>query len=184
MDVIGALRRVVAALEDASIEYCVVGSVASSSWGAVRHTRDADLIAVINAESLDALLVRLSSPTFYIPVDRARSAAVAADGSFNVIDTVGGGKVDIFVADPGNEFNKSRLSRRVRADDFGFAMWIATPEDVVLAKLRWRLDSRSEVQWRDCVEIVASNELDWPYLRHWAPILGVDEDLAELEAPT
>ena len=64
MDVVGALRRVVAALEDAGIDYCVVGSIASSSWGAVRHTRDADLIAVIDAQSLDVLLELLSAPTF------------------------------------------------------------------------------------------------------------------------
>lgn len=182
MDVVAALRRVVAALEEAEIDYCVVGSIASSSWGAVRHTRDADLIAVIDAQSIDVLLELLSAPTFYIPEDHARAAA-AVNGSFNAIDTVGGGKVDIFVADPFDAFNQSRLSRRVRTSDFGFDMWIATPEDVVLAKLRWRLDSRSEVQWRDCVEVVASNELDWSYLWRWAPILGVGEDLADLEAP-
>lgn len=80
-------------------------------------------------------------------------------------------------ADP---FDRSRLQRRVRIQDVGFAMWVSTAEDVVLAKLRWRLASRSEVQWRDCVEIAASNALDWAYLRQRARLLGVEEDLAEL----
>jgi hypothetical protein len=55
---------------------------------------------------------------------------------------------------------------------------------VVLAKLRWRLDSRSEGQWRDCVEIAAVQRLDEPYLRVWADRLGVSDDLEELLAST
>jgi len=45
--------------------------------------------------------------------------------------------------------DRSRLARRVSADVLGLASWVATAEDVILSKLRWRLDSRSEVQWRD-----------------------------------
>ncbi len=61
-------------------------------------------------------------------------------------------------------------------------VWIATAEDVILAKLRWRLESRSEVHWRDCVEIVATQPVDRSYLRGWAERLGVADDLAELLA--
>lgn len=52
----------------------------------------------------------------------------------------------------------------------------------MLAKLRWRLDSRWEMQWRDCVEIAASQDLDRIYLGRWAPGLGVVDDLGELLA--
>ena len=50
----------------------------------------------------------------------------------------------------------------------------------MLAKLRWRLESRSELQWRDCVEIAAINDLDVSYMHRWAAELGVQDDLAEL----
>ena len=63
---------------------------------------------------------------------------------------------------------------------FGVATWVATGEDVVLAKLRWRLESRSETQWRDCVEIARIQLLDRAYLRHWGSELGVSDDLDEL----
>ena len=59
---------------------------------------------------------------------------------------------------------------------------LSTPEDIVLAKLWWRLESRSEIQWRDCVEIAATQELDREYLLHWADVLGVVEDLEDLLA--
>jgi hypothetical protein len=94
--------------------------------------------------------------------------------------TASGGKVDIFVVVPEDGFERSRLDRRVPANVLGVDSWISTAEDVVLAKLRWRLESRSEMQWRDCVEIVAVHELDRAYLSVWAPRLGVVDDLAEL----
>ncbi len=62
----------------------------------------------------------------------------------------------------------------------GVLTWVATPEDVVLSKLRWRLESRSETQWRDCIEIAASQNLDIDYLRHWASYLGVSADVEDL----
>lgn len=55
--------------------------------------------------------------------------------------------------------------------------WVATAEDVVLAKLRWRLQSRSETQWRDCVETSTG-----PKMFSWASSLGVTDDLDELFA--
>ena len=54
------------------------------------------------------------------------------------------------------------------------------PEDVILAKLYWRLESRSEVQWRDCVEIAATQPLELEYMRMWADRLGVADDLEDL----
>jgi hypothetical protein len=91
-----------------------------------------------------------------------------------------GGKVDVFIAPHGDAFQRSRLDRRLPSEVFGVSSWISTPEDVVLSKLRWRLESRSEVQWRDCVEIAAVQQLDRDYLDRWAPELGVVDDLAEL----
>ena len=67
---------------------------------------------------------------------------------------------------------------------FDVACWVASAEDVVLAKLRWRLHSRSEVQWRDCIEIASTNRLDLAYLRQWANELGISADLHDLLATT
>ena len=113
MDVVGALHRVVDALETAGIEYAIVGSVAAGSWGVLRMTRDADLIALINADQLDALLASFPPADFYLPEESARSATVARAGSFNVVDSVGGGKVDIFVADVATRAVRPDLLRKV-----------------------------------------------------------------------
>ncbi|MCY3584441.1 MAG: hypothetical protein F4Y76_00480 [Acidimicrobiales bacterium] len=90
--------------------------------------------------------------------------------------------VDVFAVLSEDAFTQSRIARRVRAEVLGISTWIATPEDVVLAKLRWRLESRSETQWRDCVEIAAINDLDVSYMHRWASALGIRDDLTELLA--
>ena len=174
-----AFAIVVAALDGVGAEHVVVGSTAAAAWGTVRATRDIDIVVVVPSASADSLLDALDRDDVYVPVEEARRA-LAGGGSFNVLHPTSGGKVDVFVALASDEFTRSRIGRRVEADVLGVRTWIASPEDVVLAKLRWRLESRSEVQWRDCVEIAATQRLDVAYLRSWAPRLGVETDLDDL----
>lgn len=179
IDVGVAFRHVVGALDAAGSEYLVVGSVAAAVWGVARTTRDVDLVAVVAVDRIDGLLDALDNDDLYVPVADARAAALSG-GSFNVLHPGSGGKVDVFVATADDEFERMRLGRRRSAELFGVATWVAAPEDVVLAKLRWRLTTRSEVQWRDCVEIAATHQLDRDHLWAWADRLGVAADLAEL----
>jgi len=183
IDLARILRTVAATLEHSAIGYVVVGSTAAAAWGVARATRDIDIVVVLDADQLDVVLDTLQAANLYVPVDRAR-AAVGAGDSFNVLDPEHGGKIDLFVTRPGDAFTASRLERRIRAEVFEVPCWVASAEDVILAKLRWRLTSRSEVQWRDCVEIASTNELDIPYLRHWARELDITTDLDDLLTAT
>jgi hypothetical protein len=174
-----ALNAVVDGLTRLEIDYIVVGSVAAASWGVVRSTRDVDIVAIIDSSSIDRFLDGLEGSGLYVPSDHARTVA-SNGGSFNVVHTVSGGKVDVFVPPRGDAFTASRLARRQPANVLGIDVYVASAEDVLLAKLRWRLVTRSDVQWRDCVEIAATNELDQTYLDRWAGQLGVEKDLADL----
>lgn len=177
------LRAVVDTLERTQVGYVVVGSTAAAAWGVARATRDIDIVVMVDADELEQVLDALLAADLYVPIEQAHEAATAG-GSFNVLDPSHGGKVDLFLTRPDDAFTRSRLARRIRADVFDVPCWVASAEDVVLAKLRWRLDSRSEVQWRDCVEIASTNELDATYLRHWAQHLDVTDDLEDLLAAT
>ncbi len=179
IDLVAAFQAVVEAFDATGTAYIVVGSTAAAGWGVARATRDVDVVAMMSSVDVDRLLVALDREDLYVPVDDARRAGQAG-GSFNVLHSRSGGKVDVFVALRSDEFTMSRLARRVAADVLGVRTWIATPEDVILAKLRWRLESRSEVQWRDCVEIASIQELDVAYMLTWAPTLGVEADLSDL----
>ncbi len=142
-------------------------------------TRDVDIVVLLVPDSGEAVLEALRGSEVYFPESEARRA-VTSGGTFNVLHPQSGGKVDIFAVRSDDAFTQSRIARRVRAEVFGIATWIAAPEDIVLAKLRWRLESRSDLQWRDCVEIAAINDLDVSYMHRWAAELGVQDDLAEL----
>lgn len=183
IDLAIALRGVVNTLDELDAEHVVVGSAAAATWGVARATRDVDIVTVVPAGNAAAFIEHIDAAGFYVPAGEASSALVNR-GSFNVLHPATGGKVDLFVVPTDDPFERSRLDRRIQGEVLGVATWIATPEDVVLAKLRWRLDSRSEVQWRDCVEIAAVQRLDEPYLRVWADRLGVSDDLEELLAST
>ena len=178
-DLAAAFAIVVEALDVVGADHVVVGSTAAAAWGTARVTRDIDIVVVVPAASADQLLAALDREDIYVPFGEAR-AALAGGGTFNVLHPSTGGKLDVFVALPSDEFTRSRIERRVESEVLGVRTWIASPEDVVLAKLRRRLESRSEVQWRDCVEIAATQPLDVEYLRTWALRLGIEADLDDL----
>lgn len=180
IDLARALRFVVSEFESHGVDYVIVGSAAAAAWGVVRTTRDVDVVIVVSDEALADVLDRLVTEGFYVPDSVLRPEAFQTPGSFNVLDPGSGGKVDVFVPVAGDAFTASRISRRIRVDVFGVPCWVASAEDVLLAKLRWRLESRSEIQWRDCVEIASTNELDDEYLLSWAEELAVSDDLSEL----
>ena len=77
-------------------------------------------------------------------------------------------------------FSQTEFGRRQPVQLDGHPAWVASPEDVILAKLEWARDSRSERQWRDVLGIMQARELDWEYLAQWAGELGVADDLTEL----
>ena len=174
-----AFQRVVAALDKFDSRYLVVGSTAAGAWGVARSTRDVDIVAVISKDSVEGFLSELVDGDLYVPAESARSASLNG-GSFNILHTSSGGKVDVFICSPDDQFEKMRLDRRVRLEILGLETWVATPEDVILSKLKWRLETRSDTQWRDCIEIAAAQKLDIAYMRFWSSQLGVTTDLEEL----
>lgn len=175
------LRHVTQALEVHAVPYALVGSVGASAWGLLRMTQDIDLIALAAVDRAHSLVASLANPDIYIPEQEAMNA-LQSGGSFNVINFESQDKIDVFVVTVDDTFESMRLSRRVAKSVLGVDTWVATPEDIILAKLRWRLDSRSEQQWRDCVELAAINKVDLAYLQQWAAVLGVSEDLEDLVA--
>lgn len=174
-----ALQKVVDALNSEGLPHAVVGSMGAGPWGLRRMTQDTDLITIAVHERVNELIELLSDNDSYVPVDEARRV-LTSGGSFNVLNLETLQKVDVFVAHRDDPFTESRLSRRVRATVQGVDTWVATAEDIILAKLRWRLTSRSELQWRDCLTIAPLNDLDVDYLRKWADVIGVRDDLEEL----
>jgi hypothetical protein len=156
-DQLQVLTHVTAALDTAGVPYMVTDSVAAGYYGQPRMTRD---VRRIPAESRD------------------RARALAHESMFNAIHQDALVKVD-FVIRKSTLFRMEEFRRRRRMEIDGHPMWLVAAEDLVLSKLVWRQRSESEVQMRDVRAIIAvqGDRLDWPYVEHWAAVLGVADAL-------
>ena len=174
------LLQVARMLEERAISYVLVGSLASSMHGMYRSTADIDILADVKPEQVRPLLEALQE-SFYVD-EHAMREALTQRSSFNVIHLDSVFKVDIFLPKT-DEFAWAQLERRQLrriSPDTKDAVYVATAEDTVLAKLRWyRFGNEvSDTQWNDVVGIIgASGEsLDQDYMRFWAAKL----ELADL----
>ncbi len=112
--------------------------------------------------------------------------AVGQRRSFSAIHFDSLFKVDIYTL-PADEFSRQQLERRRPEQlmpDSPEAIYIATPEDTILAKLRWhrRGGAASERQLADVAGVIKVQgvRLDFEYLREWADRLGVRDLLEKL----
>ena len=175
-NVLHATRLVADVLEKLDVSYVVCGSLASSAYGMVRTTMDADLIADLHQEHV-LMLVELLKDAFYIDDEMIR-LAIKHRSSFNVIHLESMFKVDIFIPKQ-RLFDRNQLSRRqeTQLGEEQVSLFILSPEDIVLAKLEWyRLGGEvSDQQWRDIlgVLIIQQNQLDHQYMQQMADQMGI-----------
>jgi hypothetical protein len=140
-----------------------------------RATRDIDIVINASADSLDRLLTLLAEGDVYLDRNVAREE-LPRHGQFNVIDRSTTWKTDLIFSKP-TPFGRSEFERRIQASFLGTAVFLATSEDTVLAKLEWAKLGQSEQQLRDVRSIVEvkAAELDRVYIEAWLDELGVRE---------
>jgi len=162
-------------LTAAGIPHMVTGSVASSFHGEPRSTRDIDIVIDPTASALEAFVRSLPADAFYVDFEAAR-AALAGRGQFNVIEKASVWKVDLVIRKD-RPFSLVEFARRQPAELLGTATFVASAEDLVIAKLEWAKSGRSERQLRDVAAILAANgdALDHPYIKRWVAALGLGE---------
>lgn len=174
---IEVMLKVIEALEELNTPYLIGGSFASSAHGIARATMDVDILASIPAKQASALAAKLEGE-FYADELAIRNA-IMAKRSFNLIHLDTGFKVDVFVSKR-DVFDVKQLERRklrIVTRDPERSVYVASPEDTILSKLRWyRLaNEESERQWKDVLGVMAvkADDLDLDYLRRWARELEV-----------
>ena len=175
------LAKTVEVLERAGIEYAVTGSIASSIQGEPRATHDIDLLVDMTAASIPILLAAFPEPDYFLQEPAIR-AALRACTMFNLLSLVDGDKVDFWIL-TSEPFDRNRFARRIEATLPWGKIKVTSPEDTILAKLRWeKLSGGSEKQFRDALRIfeLRAATLDLDYLEKWANELGVFDSLERL----
>lgn len=180
-----AARPLLAAMSRLNIPVYIGGSLASSAHGASRSTIDADIVAAIRLDQVEALYKEIE-PDYLTDPETIRQAVKHRE-SFNALHRELVVKVDVFILKQ-YKYEQQVIERIVhlpldpsRPDEL---LPFCSVEDIILNKLVWyETGGRvSERQWSDLEKVarVQAGALDRGYLQEWADYLGVAGLLREL----
>jgi len=174
------MRDVIRRLDALGIRYFVTGSEAGGAYGVLRQTFDTDI--VIDLRPADYKTIEASFEGRYSIADRIPCEGF---GMGSVIEIATSEKADLIMCDP-SPWTDEAMSRRVQRHlpHLGL-VWVASLEDLILAKLVWS-EGTSELQLRDCIQLIRLNAvgLDVTYPDQWAQSLGVTSLLERVRHAT
>ena len=152
----------------------LTGSLASTYHGEPRATRDLDLVIDPAPDALERLVDGLEADGFHVDREAARTA-LRDRTQFNAIGEAAT-KID-FIIRKDRPFSVEEFGRRRRVELLGTSGFIATAEDLIVAKLEWAAQTGSERQRLDIAGMlaVAGNAIDEAYLMRWITALGLTD---------
>jgi|ERR1700722_1158989 len=164
-------------LDAADIGYMLTGSMAMNYYAEPRMTRDIDIVVALRPEDAERI-VKLFSVDYYISREAVESS-ISHQSLFNLVHNESVIKVD-FIVRKENEYRLNEFNRRQRVEVQNFETWIVTKEDLILSKLFWAKDSRSQMQLKD-VKTILKTGCDRAYIAQWAAKLGLIDLWAEIQ---
>jgi len=175
-----AVSAILDILNEQNIPYMLVGSLSSNAYGESRSTKDADFVVQLDPGKRNALFSAFP-PEFEIE-DQVRFETIT--GHTRQIISIPSIPFEIELFDLSDEpFDQSRFERKLQTIMSGRTVWLPTPEDVVVQKLRWaKLGSRPK-DLLDAQGIVRlrSETLDWDYIKKWCKQLDIEDKLEDLD---
>ncbi|MGN6644835.1 MAG: hypothetical protein ACTHKU_17745, partial [Verrucomicrobiota bacterium] len=131
--------------------------------------RDIDVVVALRPADA-ARVVQMFSPDYYVSREAVVSS-IAHQSLFNLIHNESVIKVDCIVRKQ-SEYRLTEFNRRQRIKIENFETWIVSKEDLILSKMFWAKDSRSELQLRDVKNLISTG-CDRAYIERWTQELGV-----------
>jgi len=168
-------RRIIGHLDQRGIAYMLVGSFASTFFGASRTTLDLDIVIEATQDQLRGLVADLQADNYYAERDAALEAH-KHESLFNVIDSATGWKIDLIFR-KSRAFDQEEFRRRKPARLFDIQLFVASAEDVVISKLEWAKLGGSPRQIEDVAKVLSMQwkTLDQNYLSLWIRTLQLQE---------
>lgn len=175
---IKTLHEVTERLERLKIDHMLTGSMAMFAYSIYRYTADLDFVLELETRGVPAMVAAFQND-YYISDSSARQA-IASQRMFNVINIATGFKVDCVIK-KSTPFQLNAFDRKVRLDFSGREIYTITKEDLILSKLLWASESRSDKQITDITNLLMGDN-DTEYLDEWASRLGITVFLEECRA--
>lgn len=169
MDALGSVQQV---LEEAELDYALIGAYAVNAWIEPRLTADIDIVAVASVDRMAQVRQVLARHNYVAEGEQGAEQPSGPDfirfreASDSVLLEIQIAKTDY----------QSEVVRRAQTGDDGIR--IATPEDLIIMKLiAYRPKDRIDLEG-----LVRLPQLDWRYIEHWAGEWGVSDRLTEQRA--
>ena len=173
--------KVIDALEAASVPYMVVGSLSSNVFGIVRSTKDADIVMELGDRRVSEVTSLLGSEfhlqqqiTFESITGTTRHIIDVQDSPF---------KIELFrlSSDP-HDIERFHRRREYKAAQLDRLVFLPTPEDIIITKLRWAISSDRYKDRDDVRNVIAvqAEDLDWLYIHRWCDEHGTRQLLNEI----
>ncbi len=167
-----ALEELCGFLDDARLDYTLVGGLAVGIWAAPRATVDVDFLVSLSAAEADTLVQRLKQSGQFIFVHEKPMVFNKVSFLRATLKSNSDVAVDFLLAD--DTFKKTMLGRSSSVTISGFSVRIPTPEDLIILKLLSnRPQDRLDVEQ---IRETQKHELDTTYIRSWCDKLGVMPD--------
>jgi len=169
------LKATLHCLENSRIDYMVVGSIATAVYGEPRLTRDLDVVVQVKDQAAKIFLEYFPTSEFYVPPEVVLVQEFSHRGQFNLLHMNSGLKIDVVVQKP-TAHGVAEFERRRQVEMLpNVKAWIASPEDIIIAKLRYCREGESEKHLRDIRGILAQTPVDHSYLSGWTQSLHLTE---------
>jgi hypothetical protein len=165
--------RVIAELERAGIPYMVTGSLASSAHGRIRASEDFDIVIAPSPSQLRDFVSAFPNDQYYADeYDAFESFKHTLQ--FNIIDFATAWKADL-IFKKNREFSRVEFDRRQAHVIGGVGVQIASPEDILIAKLEWAKMGESARQIEDAAGVIErqGSNLDRSYVEYWVDELAL-----------
>lgn len=163
--------------ERLNVTYRIVGSMASMVRGEARFTNDIDILADLSEEHVDQFELEFPAPDYYISLAAVRTA-IQQRRQFNIIHIPSGLKVDVILKKD-TEFGRLDILHGQRLKSEGlYDAWFGSSENVILMKLKYFREGRSEKHLRDIASVllVQGDSINRQYITEWAGKLGVVDE--------
>ena len=173
-------KRVIEELERNTVDYMIVGSIASMTYGEPRLTNDMDLVIEISPVDVPKIAKIFPVADYYLPPQEIITQEIINRRQFNVIHHESGLKFDLMIRklDPHGTEEFTR-KRRLEIID-GCLANVASPEDVIIKKLVFYQEGGSQKHIVDIKGILAQEELDLDYLDKWVEFLRLEKQWDEV----
>lgn len=173
--------HIIELLHELAIPYMVTGSLASNYFGITRSTKDADILIQTDSASISALARRVKHPLHLNP--QMSFESITGTSRYVVENKEGEYVIELFLLSD-DPHDQERFKRRRNIPMQNQSVWVASPEDVIVTKLRWSKLGKRTKDVDDVRNVIAvqAETLDWEYIHRWCGVHGTRELLDEIRS--